>query len=192
MLIGITLAVVYLSQMGSGDGRNTSETKQNMEARRQAEEARIGRSQMKELRRARADIRTMGKRRHAAGLRPVAQNVTDPASVEKKNAGHAAADPQTANMRNDIRYKFTVYAHKPSAAIHQLENAIRRAEIEVPEIAEGKNIELLIPQKAYLEFVDDMQALGKLQVERVRYRSDTPPSSPVPFEILIKKDTGTK
>jgi len=192
LLIGITLLMAWLSQMGRRPDGGIEDKRRQPEFSRMAEETRTGRKQMEELRRARADMRALRQRRHAAGLRPVAQNAPDPAQIEKRNSRRKASGSSAPALRNDIKYRFTVFAHKPAAAIHQLKNALSRAGIDAPEITEGRGLELPVPQKAYLKFVEDLQSLGRLKMERIRYRTEAPPDSPVPFEITIKKDTGEK
>jgi len=186
-LICITLMVVNVSRIGQENESDSNVPKQDGDARLEMKKYRAGMKQMKELRNARSEMRSMAQRRHAAGLRPIEQNVIDPAAAEKKNAGHVTGD--SAGMRNEIKYKVSIYSPNPSGAVNQLQKAIRRAGLEdIPELSEGMEIKLMIPQTAYNKFVENLQSLGKLKLERTRFRSDTPPSAPVPFEITKFKD----
>ncbi len=121
------------------------------------------------------------------------QNTRDTSKLRKTpqdNKGKAAgqkSETQQKATREEILYKVRLFAAKPSAAVKQVLRAIKKTKAKnAPQsLSIGKTVKVDVPREAYLDFVDNISAAGKLKIDRKRFQTTEPSSAPIPFEITV-------
>ncbi len=92
--------------------------------------------------------------------------------------------------REEIRYVIEVQCSMLERCEKRLARSIQKLQI----IEKGKNdqahsvrFELDVPRMHYLEFVQNIQQLGKLSLKRERYLTKDPSDLPVPFVLTLSE-----
>jgi len=113
--------------------------------------------------------------------------------VSEKEASNTSVAPFSASRimhREEIRYTITIQSKDRAHTVGRFVELTKKLGFgqSSENVDPLKDNTIDVPRTRYLEFLEALQKMGKLNVERERFMTDTPSDRPVPFVIRFTQE----